>query len=180
MIRYYTIALAALLTAAVPSLSAQDIQRSYDVVIANGRAMDPESGLDATRHVGINGGKIVAISETPLAGDLDIDATGLVIAPGFIDIHNHSPTPLGFAYQAQDGVTTSLDLEIGSFPINAYGSLIRDRAILNYGAPAGYMQSRMAAMSDYRQTHLVDRPRKVSNEGKSASRATTAEAHTGA
>jgi hypothetical protein len=176
MIRYYTIALAALLTAAVPSLSAQDIQRSYDVVIANGRAMDPESRLDAVRHIGIDGGKIAAISPTPLAGDVEIDATGHVIAPGFIDIHNHSPTPLGFAYQAQDGVTTSLDLEIGSFPINAYGSLIRDRAILNYGASAGYMQARMAAMSDYRQTHLVDSPRKVSNEGKSARRAMTAQA----
>lgn len=176
MIRYFPIAVAILLTVITPSLSAQDTQRNYDVVIANGRAMDPESGLDAIRHVGIDDGKIVALSETPLAGTIEIDAAGHVVAPGFIDIHNHSPTPLGFAYQAQDGVTTSLDLEVGSFPINAYGALIRDQAILNYGASAGYMQARMAAMSDFRQTHIVESPRKVSDEGRSASRTATTQA----
>lgn len=176
MIRYFPIAIASLLPFLAPSLSAQDIKKSYDIVIANGRAMDPESGLDAIRHIGIDGDKIAAISQTPLAGDLEIDATGHVIAPGFIDIHNHSPTPLGFAYQAQDGVTTSLDLEVGSFPIDAYGALIRGQAILNYGASAGYMQARMAAMSDYRQTHIVESPRKVSDEGKGARRTMTEQA----
>lgn len=176
MIRHFSIALAALLTVVTPTLAAQDIQTSYDIVIASGRAMDPESGLDAIRHVGIDGGKIVAISEIPLSGDIEIDATGHVIAPGFIDIHNHSPTPLGFAYQAQDGVTTSLELEVGSFPISAYGSLIRDKAILNYGASAGYMQARMAAMTDYRQAHLVETPSRVSNEGKGPRRGMTEQA----
>jgi len=51
--------------------------------------MDPESGLDAVRSVGIRGGKIAAISTSPLAGKQTIDAKGLVVAPGFIDLHEH-------------------------------------------------------------------------------------------
>src|ERR1700682_983201 len=61
----------------------------YAVVIANGRVMDPESGLDATRNVGITGGKIRAISAEPLQGKKTIDAMDLTVAPGFIDLHQH-------------------------------------------------------------------------------------------
>src|ERR1700757_4451658 len=64
---------------------AQDV--SYDVVVSNGRVMDPESGLDAVRNVGISGGKIRAISTGVLKGKQVIDAKGLVVAPGFIDLH---------------------------------------------------------------------------------------------
>ena len=75
--------------------------QTYDVVLQHGRVMDPESGLDAVRSVGIAGGKIVAISANPLRGKTEVDAAGLVIAPGFIDIHqpakdinrNIKPTP---------------------------------------------------------------------------------------
>ena len=62
---------------------------SYDLVVANGRVMDPESGLDAVRHVGITAGRIAAVSETPLAGTRVIDAANHVVAPGFIDLHEH-------------------------------------------------------------------------------------------
>ncbi len=61
----------------------------YDLVIANGRVMDPESGLDAVRHVSIRGGTIEAISETPLVAARVIDATRHVVAPGFVDLHEH-------------------------------------------------------------------------------------------
>ncbi len=44
---------------------------ALDVVIAGGRVIDPESGLDATRNVGVRGGKIVDISEQPLQGKHD-------------------------------------------------------------------------------------------------------------
>jgi hypothetical protein len=60
---------------------------SYDLVIANGRVIDPESGLDSVRHVGIRGGRIEAVSASPLNGTRVIDATGHVVAPGFIDLH---------------------------------------------------------------------------------------------
>jgi hypothetical protein len=97
---------------------------SYDLVIANGRVIDPESGLDGIRHVGIEAGRIASISEETLAGDETIDATGRVVAPGFIDIHSHTPSLFGARLQLQDGVTTQLDLEAGAFPVTAYGEFV--------------------------------------------------------
>ena len=67
-------------------LDAQSGQ-AYDVVLRSGRVMDPDSGLDAIRKVGITGRKIVAVSSQPLTGKLDIDATGLIVSPGFIDLN---------------------------------------------------------------------------------------------
>src|SRR6202171_4409614 len=64
-------------------------QDNYDVVIMNGRVMDPGSVLDAVRNVGILDGKIRAISTSPLVGKTKIDAKNLVVAPGFIDLHQH-------------------------------------------------------------------------------------------
>jgi N-acyl-D-glutamate deacylase len=80
----------------------------FDIVLAGGRVMDPASGLDAVRHVGIRGDTIAAISATALSGQTHIDATGLVVAPGFIDPHAHWQTMEGNRYQARDGVTTAL------------------------------------------------------------------------
>jgi adenine deaminase len=86
----------------------------YDIVIANGRVMDPESGLDAVRNVGITAGKIRAVSVEPLKGKTVLDAKGLVVAPGFIDLHEHAQEPRNYQFQAHDGVTTSLELELGT------------------------------------------------------------------
>jgi N-acyl-D-aspartate/D-glutamate deacylase len=63
--------------------------QTWDVVIGNGRVIDPETGLDAVRWVGIRGGTIGAISATALKGRTVIDARGLVVAPSFIDLHEH-------------------------------------------------------------------------------------------
>src|SRR5882762_9455440 len=82
---------------------------TYDMVIANGRVMDPESGLDAARNVGISGGQIRAISAEALKGRQTIDAKGLVVAPGFIDMYEHGQEPRNYQFQARDGVTTSLE-----------------------------------------------------------------------
>src|ERR1022692_4939594 len=91
--------------------SAQD--ERFDVVIAGGRVVDPESGLDAVRNVGIRGGIVASITEKPLVGNDIVDASGLVVAPGFIDLHSHAQTLAGHRMQAFDGVTTSLELETG-------------------------------------------------------------------
>ena len=61
----------------------------FDLVIANGRVMDPESGTDATLNLGIRNGQIVELSSRRLSGDRTINASGLVVAPGFIDLHAH-------------------------------------------------------------------------------------------
>src|SRR5437868_9718363 len=93
------------------ALAADD---TYDIAILNGRVMDPESGLDAVRHIGIRAGKIVAISNSPLRAAATIDAANLVVAPGFIDLHEHGQEPRNYEFQAHDGVTTSLELEAGT------------------------------------------------------------------
>ncbi|MEJ2327736.1 MAG: hypothetical protein P8Y25_13390 [Chromatiaceae bacterium] len=69
------------------------IVEGLDLVIANGRVMDPETNLDAIRNVGVKDGKIVVISEDSLKGARKIDATGHVVAPGFIDYHSHAQSP---------------------------------------------------------------------------------------
>ncbi len=114
----------------------------YDLVISNGRVIDPESGLDGVRHVGIRDGSIVAISETALDGDQELDASGKVVAPGFIDIHTHSPSRLGAAIQVLDGVTTQLDLEAGAFPVTAYGDHYAGGTPLNFGASVAHFAVR--------------------------------------
>src|SRR3954454_18475352 len=61
----------------------------YDVVILNGRVIDPESKLDSVRNIGILGQSIDAISTHKLKGARTIDARGLIVAPGFIDPISH-------------------------------------------------------------------------------------------
>ena len=115
----------------------------YDLVIAGGRVIDPQSGLDGIRNVAISDGRVVAISESGLAGEKVVDAQGLVVSPGFIDLHNHSPTPLGLRYQAFDGVTTTLELEAGAYPVASHGVALAGGAQLNIGASTGYAMIRI-------------------------------------
>ena len=87
---------------------------SYDLVLANGRVVDPESGLDAVRHVGIRGGKIAAVSATPLTGARVIDASRHVVSPGFIDLHEHGQQDESYRLMVRDGVTSAFELEVGT------------------------------------------------------------------
>ena len=110
----------------------------YDLVIANGRVIDPETNFDQIAHIGIKGGSIAVISEKPLQAKNIIDASGLVVAPGFIDVHSHSPTLLGQQANLLDGITTQLDLEAGAFPISFYGEHFKAGARINYGSSVGH------------------------------------------
>ena len=92
----------------------------YDLVVANGRVMDPESGLDAVRHVGIRGGKIDAVSETPLTGIRVIDAAHHVVSPGFIDLHEHGQQEESYRMMVRDGVTSAFELEVGTGDVAAW------------------------------------------------------------
>src|SRR5271154_5946003 len=120
----------------------------YDVVIANGRVMDPESGLDAVRSVGISGGKIRAISSSPLQGKTTMNAKGLVVAPGFIDLHEHGQEPRNYQFQAHDGVTTTLELEAGTADVDAWYSHRDGKALINYGVSIGHIPVRMKVVGD--------------------------------
>jgi N-acyl-D-aspartate/D-glutamate deacylase len=123
-------------------VNAQD----YDLVIANGRVVDPETGLDGIRHLGINAGTIKSISSKPLMGAKTVNAKGLVVAPGFIDIHSHTPTRLGQRMNLLDGVTTQLDMEAGAFPVSFFGQDYKDGAQLNYGASVAHYAVRSKVM----------------------------------
>jgi N-acyl-D-aspartate/D-glutamate deacylase len=128
-----------------PFLFAEDI---YDVVIKGGRVMDPESGLNEIRNVGISNGKIVAISEKPMNGKRIINAVGLVVAPGFIDLHEHGQAPENYEFQAHDGVTTSLELELGTNDISGWYAQREGKSLINFGVSAGHIPIRMKALKD--------------------------------
>jgi predicted amidohydrolase len=121
---------------------------TYDIVIANGRVIDPESNLDAARWVGINGSKIAAISATPLQGKRTIDAKGLVVAPGFIDLHAHGQDDENYRIFALDGVTTALELEVGTEDVPAFYAARQGKALINYGASSSHIRSRMKVFND--------------------------------
>src|ERR1044072_4020559 len=89
-------------------------QASYDLVILNGRVIDPESRTDAARNLGISNGTIKEISTSSLTGRKVIDARGLVVSPGFIDLHQHGQDDENYRFKAMDGVTTALELEVGT------------------------------------------------------------------
>ena len=124
------------------------LAQTHDLVIRNARVLDPESNLDAIRQVAIDAGKITAISEQPLSGRNQIDCTGLVLAPGFIDLHWHGIELSSGRYELMDGVTTSLELEIGVADIPKYYADRVGKAFLNYGAAIGHPPTRMAVMGD--------------------------------
>jgi len=146
------ILLAALAVAAILALAstfhAQPQGTTYDLVIANGRVMDPESGLDAVRNVGITGGKIAAISSETLQGKERIDAKGLVVAPGFIDLHEHGQEPRNYQFQAHDGVTTSLELEVGTSDVDAWYAQREGKSLINFGVSVGHIPVRMKVIGD--------------------------------
>ncbi len=114
----------------------------FDLVLAGGRVLDPESGLDAVRNIGINGGRIAAISSQPLRGKQVIDVSRLVVAPGFIDLHAHGQDLQSNQLQAQDGVTTALEMEMGGFPVADWYASREDKALINYGASVGHFSLR--------------------------------------
>lgn len=120
----------------------------FDTVIAGGRVVDPETGLDAVRSVGIRGGSIAAVSDADLSGAQVLDARGLVVTPGFIDLHCHTQSLPGDRIQACDGVTTALELESGILPIGDwYEQQARSGRAINYGASASWVFARIAELN---------------------------------
>lgn len=139
------IALVIALGIAAPAIAADD---TYDVAIVNGRVMDPESGLDAVRNVGLRAGKIEAISTGAIQGRRTIDATGMVVAPGFIDLHEHGQKPENYHFQAHDGVTTSLELEAGTADVAGWYAEREGKSLINFGVSVGHIPTRMKVMKD--------------------------------
>src|SRR6266576_3069673 len=120
----------------------------YDRVILGGHMMDPASQLDAVRNIGLTGGLIAVITTHAIRGRDTVDARGLVVAPGFIDLHAHGQTPETYRFYSLDGVTTALELELGTSDVAAW---YRERSAgerINYGVSIGHITVRMAVMHD--------------------------------
>ncbi|MGE0582804.1 MAG: amidohydrolase family protein [Steroidobacteraceae bacterium] len=129
---------AALLVAAIGLHAGARAGPVHDVVFAGARAIDPQTGLDAVRNIAVDGDRIVAMTAAPLEGRRVIDASGLVAAPGFIDLHSHATDQVAAGYQAKDGVTTRLELEIGTWPVSVWYASKRGNERLNYGTSVGH------------------------------------------
>ena len=123
-------------------------QAAFDLVILNGRVIDPESRSDAIRNLGISNGAIKAISSNKLTGRRVIDALGLVVSPGFIDLHQHGQDEENYRLKAMDGVTTALELEVGTGDVDAWYAQRDQKSLINYGVSAGHLAARMAAMHE--------------------------------
>ncbi len=152
--RFFWIAFTALTAAACGRASEETPPPSYDLVIDGGRVMDPESGLDAVRSIGVSGGRIAAISENPLQGSERLDASGLVVAPGFVDLHAHGQDPVSNRLQALDGVTTALEMEVGVWPIKPWLESRRGKAVIHYGATSGHWAARVKLVDGFEVGHF--------------------------
>jgi N-acyl-D-aspartate/D-glutamate deacylase len=126
------------LVLSTPIVSAQQ----YDLVLEGGRVMDPETGLDAVRNVGIRDGKIVRISSEALSGRRVIHAAGLVVAPGFIDLHQHGQEMESQRVKALDGVTTALELEVGAPDVAEFLKTKERHSLIHYGTSASHAAAR--------------------------------------
>jgi N-acyl-D-aspartate/D-glutamate deacylase len=129
----------------VPALSRP---QPYDLVILNGSVIDPESRTDAVRNLGISNGVIKEINTSKLSGRTVIDARGLVVSPGFIDLHQHGQDDENYRFKAMDGVTTALELEVGTGDVDAWYAQRDGKSLINYGVSAGHLAARMAAMHE--------------------------------
>jgi len=150
------LAVLALSVALVSTASANE----YDLVISNGRVMDPETNFDEIANVGIEGGKIAAITGKQITGKETIDATGLVVAPGFIDTHFHWTRPIGYKLALRDGVTTAMDLEAGVYGprVDEWYRMHAGKSQVNYGTASGHEFARSKVTQGLPDDDLLDAP----------------------
>ncbi|GAA1766789.1 amidohydrolase family protein [Nocardioides hankookensis] len=114
-------------------------------ILRGGRVIDPEAGTETIADVVVRDAKVAEISATPVleADATVVDVTGLVVGPGFVDLHSHVHSIAGQRLQAFDGVTTNLDLEAGLMPIErAYDEAAAAGRVLNYGFSASWSDAR--------------------------------------
>jgi dihydroorotase len=128
----------------------------FDLVLRNGRVMNPANGMDSVRDIGIRDGRIAALSREALSGAEEIDAEGLVVAPGFIDLHAHGQREYESWLQAQDGVTTQLEMEAGAYPVGAWYEKRTGSTPINYGATVGHIPVRVVTMVNLESLGLTE------------------------
>ena len=142
MTRAWLCACSLLATSPVAAQSAAPL----DLVIVGGRVIDPQTKFDAVRTVGVHHGKIAYIGVAIPAARDTVRARGLVVAPGFIDLHSHGQDSTNYGYLARDGVTTALELELGSYPVAPWYAERDGKARINYGITVSHPGARRAML----------------------------------
>ncbi|GEM80563.1 hypothetical protein [Vibrio superstes] len=135
----------------VPAVLAEIEGKPFDIVIENGRVVDPASGTDAVLNVGVVDGRIAAVSAEAFSAKQTsnakvIDATGLVVAPGFIDTHTHGMDHVTNRAMLTDGTTSMGDLEYGSLKVDEFYSKRVGASAVNYFTAAGHEFARIQTM----------------------------------
>lgn len=135
----------------------------FDLVIFNGRVIDPATCKDTVGiNIGIRGGTIVELSTDTLTGKRVINARGLVVAPGFIDILSYSPYAVGVWNKMADGVTTNLAMHGGAAdPVMWYAAYTRQHPPLNFGASFFYIEARNRFVNDRYKSATADQIHKI-------------------
>jgi hypothetical protein len=132
----------------------------YDLVINNGRVMDPETMYDAVANVGVKDGRIAVITKDKITGKETVDAKGLVVAPGFIDGHQHCIEPYAYRLMLRDGRTTIMDLEIGAHgpKLNEWYKRREGNAPLNFGAAVAHEFARSEILDGFKNWEYLYTP----------------------
>ena len=124
-------------------------------LLRGGRIIDPGTGRDEIGDLLIVDGKVAPLGPSP---ESVIDCTGLIVGPGFIDLHSHVHSIAGQRLQALDGVTTALDLEAGLMPVaKAYADAAAEGRPLHYGFSASWGGARAKVLLG------VDEDAKITN-----------------
>ena len=120
----------------------------YDLAILDGLVIDPETGLFDRRNVGIRDGTIAAVTEERLEAARVIDATGLVVSPGFVDLHEHGQNEESYSLMVRDGVTTALELEVGTEDVAGWYAERDGGQLVHHGVSVGHIRARMEVLND--------------------------------
>jgi N-acyl-D-aspartate/D-glutamate deacylase len=140
----------------------------YDIVLSGGRVIDPETKLDAIRNIGISQNRIAEISTGPLRGRETINVSGMIVSPGFIDLHVHGRSNQEQEYQVHDGVTTALELEWGVEYLKEWYDARTGKAMINFGASVNWPFERYRAMEKYKAVRDSLYPKALNGSSKLA------------
>jgi len=153
MKKYHFKALIVWLSLCFCQLSMAQTKQIFDIVLLGGRVIDPETKLDAIRNIGILNGRIASISTNVLVGKELIDVKGLVVSPGFIDMHVHGRGNQEQEFQLHDGLTTTLELEWGVENIEQWYASRKSKALINFGASVCWPFERFRSMEKYKEAN---------------------------